>query len=130
MWPTPKNITALRTFLGLTGFYCRFVLNYASIAHPLTDLLKANSFTWTSKAQAAFESLKQAMTQLPTLTLPNFTKPFKVTTDASLLAVGAVLSQESRPLTFFSKKLTHRLSASSTYVRELYALIESIKRWR
>lgn len=130
MWPTPKNITALRAFLGLTGFYRRFVLNYASIAHPLIDLLKANSFTWTPKTQAAFENLKQAMTHLPTLTLPDFTKPFEVTTDASILVVGAVLSQESRPLAFFSKKLTPRLSASSTYVCELYALTESIKRWR
>jgi hypothetical protein len=70
------------------------------------------------------------MSHFPTLTLPDFSQPFEVTTDASNIAVGAVLSQNSRPLAFFSKKLSPRLSASSTYVRELYALTESIKRWR
>jgi hypothetical protein len=121
-WPTPKNITALRAFLGLTRFYRRFVLNYATIASPLTDLLKANSFTWSEAANAAFLSLKTAMTNLPLLTLPDFTVPFEVTTDASIHAVGAVLSRKSKPLAFFSKKLSPRLSASSTYIRELYAL--------
>ncbi|PNY00428.1 hypothetical protein L195_g023708, partial [Trifolium pratense] len=129
-WPVPKNITALRAFLGLTGFYRRFVLNYASIASPLTDLLKANSFAWSDAANTAFNTLKNAMANLPLLTLPNFTLPFEVTTDASLTAVGAVLSQNSKPLAFFSKKLSARLSASSTYVRELYALTEAIKKWR
>lgn len=129
-WPTPKNIMALRAFLGLTGFYRRFVLNYATIASPLTDLLKANSFTWSEAADIAFQNLKAAMTNLPLLSLPDFTIPFEVTTDASLTAIGAVLSQNSKPLAFFSKKLTPRLSASSTYVRELYALTEAIKKWR
>jgi hypothetical protein len=129
-WPTPKNITALRAFLGLTGFYRRFVLNYATIASPLIDLLKANSFTWSEAADIAFQNLKAAMTNLPLLSLPDFTIPFEVTTDASLTAIGAVLSQNSKPLAFFSKKLTPRLTASSTYVRELYALTEAIKKWR
>jgi hypothetical protein len=129
-WPVPKNITALRAFLGLTGFYRRFVLNYATIASPLTDLLKANSFTWNDDAQTAFTNLKNTMATLPLLALPNFSIPFKVTTDASITAIGAVLSQNPKPLAFFSKKLNARLSASSTYVRELYALTEAIKKWR
>jgi hypothetical protein len=129
-WPIPKNITALRAFLGLTGFYRRFVLNYATIASPLTDLLKTNAFNWTEAANSAFLSLKTAMANIPLLNLPDFSLPFEVTTDASLYAVGAVLSQQSKPLAFFSKKLTPRLSSSSTYVRELYALTEAIKKWR
>lgn len=129
-WPTPKNITALRAFLGLTGFYRRFVLNYATISHTLTDLLKANSFQGTNITQKAFENLKKTMSNLPTLTLPDFSKPFEVTTDASNTAVRVVLSQESHPISFFSKKLSQRLSSSSTYVCELYALTESIKKWR
>lgn len=60
------------------------------------------------------------MMQLPTLTLPDFTLPFKVTTDASIVAIGAVLSQNHHPLSFFSKKLGPRMSSSSTYIRELY----------
>ncbi|MCH79303.1 transposon Tf2-1 polyprotein [Trifolium medium] len=129
-WPTPKNITALRAFLGLTGFYRRFVLNYATIASPLTALLKTNAFIWSEVADSAFLALKSAMTNLPLLTLPDFSLPFEVTTDASLHTVGAVLSQKSKPLAFFSKKLSPRLSASSTYIRELYALTEAIKKWR
>lgn len=99
-WPTPNNVIALRAFLGLTGFYHRFDLNYVSIAHPLIDLLKANSFNWTSATQAAFEKFKHAMSHLPTLTLPDFSKPFEVTTDASNIAISVVLSQDSRPLVF------------------------------
>jgi hypothetical protein len=129
-WPVPKNITALRAFLGLTGFYRRFVLNYATIASPLTYLLKANSFTWSDAANVAFINLKSAMSTLPLLSLSDFTIPFEVTTDASLTAVGAVLSKNSKPLAFFSKKLNPRLSASSTHVRELYAVTEAIKKWR
>ncbi|PNX61838.1 putative retroelement pol polyprotein, partial [Trifolium pratense] len=102
-WPVPKNITALRAFLGITGFYRRFVLNYATIASPLTDLLKSNAFTWTDAADKAFTALKTTMTKLPLLTLPDFSLPFEVTTDASLHAVGVVLSQQSKPLAFFSK---------------------------
>jgi hypothetical protein len=129
-WPTPKNVTALRAFLGLTGFYRRFVINYAAIASPLTDLLKTHAFQWSPAAETAFQSLKKAMADLPLLSLPDFTQPFEVTTDASNHAIGAVLSQHSKPLAFFSKKLNPRLSASSTYIRELYTLTEAIKRWR
>ena len=129
-WPPPKNLTALRAFLGLTRFYRHFVLNYATIASPLTDLLKANTFKWSDAAVTAFEALKNAMTHLPTLTLPDFTQPFEVTTDASTTAIGVVLSQNSHPLAFFSKKLNPRLASSSTYVRELYGLTEAIKKWR
>lgn len=130
-WPTPKNISALRAFLGLTGFYRRFVKNYATIASPLTDLLKANSFSRNDTAASAFHKLKEAMQNLPLLTLPNFTQPFEVTTDASTIAIGAVLSQNSHPIAFFfSRKLNPRLAAASTYVRELFAITEAIKKWR
>ncbi|KAL0413690.1 UNVERIFIED_CONTAM: putative mitochondrial protein [Sesamum radiatum] len=82
-WPTPHSITALRGFLGLTGFYRRFVRHYASIAAPLTDLLKQKSFHWTSVANAAFRQLQAAMLALPVLHLLDFSQSFEVTTDAS-----------------------------------------------
>lgn len=129
-WPIPKNISALRAFLGLTGFYRRFVKNYATIASPLTDLLKANAFVWNDAAATSFQNLKEAMQTLPLLTLPDFTQPFEVTTDASTIAIRAVLSQNSHPIAFFSRKLNPRLAAASTYVRELYAITEAIKKWR
>ncbi|KAK9071977.1 hypothetical protein SSX86_008408 [Deinandra increscens subsp. villosa] len=92
-WPTPLSITALRGFLGLTGYYRRFVRNYAQLAAPLTDMLQhTRTFTWSPTAQTAFEVLKAAMTSLPTLILPDFTAVFDVTTDALDIGVGGVLS--------------------------------------
>ncbi|KAJ0585747.1 putative nucleotidyltransferase, Ribonuclease H [Helianthus annuus] len=130
-WPTPTSQTTLRGFLGLTGYYRRFVKSYSHIAGPLTDLLKGNQkFLWSAAAQVAFEKLKQAMVKLPTLTLPNFTFVFDVTTDASDYGIGAVLSQQDKPIAFFSKKLSPKMKAASAYIRELYAITEAIKKWR
>ena len=129
-WPTPTSFTTLRTFLGLTGFYRRFVKNYAAIASPLTDILKLPIFSSNSLAATTFDNLKKAMMKLPLLNLPDFSLPFEVTTDASGTAIGAVFSQQHQPIAFFSKKLNPRMAASSTYVRELYALIEAVKKWR
>ncbi|GJU03262.1 ty3-gypsy retrotransposon protein [Tanacetum coccineum] len=129
-WPTPNLFTTLRGFLGLTGYYRRFVKNYAATASPLTDILKLQQFQWNDSADKAFQALKQEMESLVTLALPDFTQPFDVTTDASGQAIGAVLSQSDRPINFFSKKLCARMQEASTYIRELYAITEAIKKWR
>lgn len=129
-WPIPVSITALRGFLGLTGYYRRFVRNYAAITTPLTELLKHNKFLWGPQAQAAFDSLKQVMTSLPVLGLPNFFIPFDVTTDASGVAVGAVLSQEMHPIAFFSQKLCPKMQLASAYEREMFAITTAVKKWR
>ena len=129
-WPQPKNIKELRGFLGLTGYYRRFVRSYASIAAPSTELLKKDAFHWTIATQEAFTKLKVAMSSASVLALPNFNKDFVLETDASDYGVGALLIQNEQPLAYFSKKLSLRMQQASTYVRELYAITEAVKKWR
>lgn len=129
-WPQPKNLKQLCGFLGLTGYYRRFVAGYATIAAPLTELLKKDSFVWGEKATIAFECLKQAMMKTPALQLPDFGKTFVVETDASNVGIGGVLMQEGHLIAFFSKKLGPRSMAASTYHRELRAVVEAVTKWR
>nr|XP_051191082.1 uncharacterized protein LOC127304433 [Lolium perenne] len=92
-WPTPTSIKQLRGFLGLTGYYRRFIPNYAQICRPLHADLKKNAYQWEAPQQAAFDKLKQVMSQPPLLALPNFSLPFTLETDASDTGLGAVLMQ-------------------------------------
>ena len=79
-------------FLGLSGYYRRFIRHYASLAKPLIDLLKKDCFMWNADAQAYFDNLKKVVTTAPILVLPSFSQPFTLETDASGTAIGDVLS--------------------------------------
>jgi hypothetical protein len=129
-WSRPHSLTELRGFLGLIGFNRRFVRGYATLAAPLTDLLRYNKFQWNPAAEYVFTSMKIKMTTLPVLQIPNFSKDFVIETDASGVAIGAVLSQGGHPLAYFSKKLNPKMKLASAYVREMYAITESVKKCR
>jgi len=129
-WPVPKTVKSLRGFLGLTGYYRKFIKNYGSIAAHLTLLLRKNAFEWSTSAKEAFQKLKEAVTQAPVLSLPNFSQSFVIECDASGVGVGAVLMQSGRPIAFISKALKGRAVHMSTYEKELFALVIAIQEWR
>lgn len=129
-WALPTNLKQLRGFLGLTGYYRRFIKNYSIIAGPLTDLLKKDAFHWSDVATEAFNALKKCVTSAPVLTLPDFTKTFYIDTDASGVGIGAVLSQDNHPIAYFSKKISDRMQKRSAYAREMLAITEVVAKFR
>ena len=90
-WPQPNTQKDLRSFLDLTGYYRRFIKNYAYTCRPLIDLLKKDGFVWPEAADKAFQTLNDAMTTAPVLALPNFELPFEMEMDASSYGIGVVL---------------------------------------
>jgi hypothetical protein len=129
-WPQPRSARAVRGFLGLAGYYRKFVHDYGVIAAPLTALLKKEGFSWTDEAAAAFTALKAAVTSAPVLALPDFTKPFVVECDASTHGFGAVLLQEAHPIAYFSRPVAPRHRSLAAYERELIGLVNAIRHWR
>jgi hypothetical protein len=105
-WPCPKTLKSLHGFMGLIGYYHKFVKNSGKIATPLTALLKNNSFTWTPTTSQAFQTLKMAMCTTPFLSLPDFTKTFVLECDSLGKGIGVVLMQEGRTLAFTKKQLS------------------------
>ena len=129
-FPIPITKKQVRGFLGLTGYYRKFIQDYASIAAPLTDLTKKSlpeRVQWTAESRRAFEALKIALCKNPVLVNPDFSKQFILQTDASNRGVGAVLSQlddnkTDRPVAYFSCKLLPREQKYSTVEQECLAI--------
>jgi len=130
-WPTPTSVKDLRSFLGLSGYYRKFVQHYGIISKPLTNLLrKYVPFVWTAEADQSFLALKQALITAPVLALPDFTKPFTIETDACGVGIGAILSQQGHPLAYVSKALGPKNMGLSTYEKEYMAIILAVEQWR
>jgi hypothetical protein len=126
-WPLPTNVKEVHRFLGLAGYYRKFVRNFGILCRPLTDLLKKHAvFRWTELEQAAFVALKQELTTAPVLALPDFTKVFEIEIDALDHGIGAVLLHDKHPLSFLSKALGPQTSMLSTYEKEALAIIMAV----
>ena len=128
-WPRPQTKKQVRTFIGLTSYYRRFVPHFSSTAAPLTDLTKGRlpeKVLWTEEAEEAFRLLKEKLCSEPVLATPDFKKPLLVQTDASESGVGAVLSQlqegEEHPIIYLSRKLLPREKNYSTIEKECLAI--------
>jgi len=129
-WSLPTSLKQLRRFLGMTGYYRRFVKSYATIAVPLTDLLKKDSFKWSASTTNAINQLKEAMTLAPVLAIPNFKEPFMLDTNVLGIGIGAVLSQVEHPIAYFSKKLSSRMQKQSAYIREFYVITQALAKFQ
>ena len=132
-WPQPKNKDELSRFLGLCGYYWRFIPSFADITSSLFDAIKKD-FQWTQEHQDDFSKLKEAMTEQVTLKLPDPYKTFSVTCDASKVAVGYVLEQEEdgelRPICFGSRKLKPAERNYSATELECLAVVEAVRAFR
>lgn len=129
-WKQPTTLKGLRGFLGLAGYYRKFVKIFGIIAKPLTNMLKKDGFAWTVEAEQAFRNLKSALISTPVLALPNFSEEFVLECDASGVGIGAVLSQQKHPIAYMSKTLAPRHLALSVYDKEMLAVVSAVQHWR
>jgi hypothetical protein len=129
-WPPPRTVCTLHAFLGLAGYYRRFIRGYDTIAAPLTTLLCKEGFKLSSEAETAFRALQLALMSAPTLQLPDFNREFIVECDASGSGLGAVLHQGDGPVAFFNRALAPRHTKLAAYERELISLVQVVRHWR
>ena len=134
-FPRPRNLKNIRQFLGLTGYYRRFIEGYAEIAKPLSHLLKDNvPFIWGNSEEKSFQDLKELLITEPVLIFPDFSKPFSVTTDTSGYAIGGILSQgpinQDRPVADTSRTLNTAEVRYDTYEKAALAIVYSVLHFR
>lgn len=134
-FPQPKTVKQVRRFMGMTGWYNRYISNYSAIAAPITDMLKIRDrFVWTKEAQEAFEELKNKLITAPVLTHPDFGERFYIQCDASMTGVGGVLFQikdgGEHPIAFMSRKLNSAQRNYSVTELECLAAILCVKQFR
>ena len=130
-WKPPTNITEVRSFLGLAGYYRKFVEGFSKIATPLTKLTrKEEKFIWSEAYQNSFDELKQRLTTAPVLTLPSGSEGFTVYCDASKQGLGCVLMQHDRVIVYASRQLKKHEVNYPTHDLELAAVVFALRIWR
>jgi hypothetical protein len=127
----PTTASEIRSFLGLAGYYRRFIKDFSKIAKPMTKLLEKNkAFEWTTECQASFEELRKRLTSAPVLVLPYLTKKFDIYYDASHRGLGCVLMQEGQVVCYASRQLRKHEENYPTHDLELAVVVYALKIWR
>jgi hypothetical protein len=130
-WKQPTNVSKIRSFLGLGGYYRRFIEGFSKIVKPLTSLLeKGKEFKWDEACQKCFEELKERLTTAPVLIMPHIHTGFDVYCDASHLGFGYVLMQEGKVIAYASRQLRKHEKSYPTHDLELAVVVHALKIWR
>jgi hypothetical protein len=130
-WDTPKSVTEIRSFLGLAGYYRRFIEGFSRLALPLTQLTrKGHAFVWNKICEESFQALKQRLTSAPVLILPSSNESFVVYCDASKMGLGGVLMQKGQVVAYTSRQLKTHERNYPTHDLELAAVVFVLKVWR
>jgi hypothetical protein len=127
-WKPPKSVHQIRSFLGLAGYYRRFIPDFSRIAKPMTQLLKKGvKFVWSEECDKSFHTLREHLTLAPVLTQLDMSKPFEVFCDASGTGLGCVLMQENRVIAYASRALRPHEKNYPTHDLELAAVVHALK---
>jgi hypothetical protein len=130
-WKQPTDVSKIRSFLGLAGYYIRFIEGFSKIVKLLTSLLeKGKEFKWDEACQKCFEELKERLTTTPVLVMSDIHKGFDVYCDASHLGLGCVLMQEGEVISYASRQLRKHEKNYPTHDLELAAVVHALKIWR
>ncbi|KAD3640075.1 hypothetical protein E3N88_29298 [Mikania micrantha] len=130
-WPTPTSVTEIRSFLGLAGYYRRFVEGFSKIVLPLTQLLrKGIKYSWNDEREKSFQELKKRLVSAPILSLPSGTGGYQIYSDASKKGLGCVFMQHGKVIAYASRQLKPYEVNYPTHDLELAAVIFALKIWR
>jgi hypothetical protein len=130
-WPAPKNLSELHSFMGLVGYYRRFVEGFSKITNPIMELQKKNKkFILTKKCMESFRRLEDFLTMTPILKVPDMDTNFLVCTHASKEGLGGVLMQDGRVISYISRKLRRNEENYAMHDLELLAIVYDLKVWR
>ncbi|CAA0827462.1 Uncharacterized mitochondrial protein AtMg00860, partial [Striga hermonthica] len=130
-WSEPRNPSEVRSFLGLAGYYCRFIERFSKIALPLSQLTrKSVKFEWTDRCESSFQELKERLTTAPVLTILDPSRSFTIYSDASRQGLVCVHMQDGRVLAYASRQLKPHEQNYPTHDLELAAMVHALKIWR
>ncbi|WVZ64242.1 hypothetical protein U9M48_013794 [Paspalum notatum var. saurae] len=130
-WQQPINVSEIRSFIGLAGYYRRFIEGFAKIARPMSSLLqKDKKFEWTEACERSFQKLREKLTTAPVLALPDIHRDFVIYCDASRQGLGCVLMQDNKVIAYASRQLRTHERNYPTHDLELAVVVHALKTWR